>query len=468
MRSRAHWSRAVLDRIGVAALVVAGGLLVAGGGGGSTAAPAGPPGRLVQASGKLGCVHVTGAGGCTRGRGVRSPSDIAVSPDGRYAYVAGFESNAIAVFARDRRSGALRQLAGPRGCVSHRGVGACEFGRALAAPIDVAVSPDGRNVYVASTGSDALAAFARNRRTGALRQLAGAKGCISQRSGGGCLDGRALNEPIVVEVSRNGKRLYVASRQFPSAVAVFVRGRGGALTQPAGQAGCISQGGTSGCAVGRGLREVWDIAESRDGKNVYALGSGSDSVAVLRRTAAGLSQDESPAGCLARTPAEGCTTARAVNDPTGVVVSSDAKTVYVASFESDAVAILRRNLATGTLTQPAGQAGCISQAGGGGCRAGRALDGAHNLAASPDGRNLYVVAEEINAMSIFARDRSTGRLTQLRGRWACFIRGGVLGCPPGRGLTGVTEVNVSPDGRNVYAASGDSDLGAIAAFRRLR
>jgi DNA-binding beta-propeller fold protein YncE len=171
------------------------------------------------------------------------------------------------------------------------GAGSCAFGRALAAPIGLAVSPDGRNVYAAATGSDALGVFARNRRTGALRQLAGARGCISDRAGGGCVNGRALNEPIEVDVSPDGKRVYVASRESPSAVAVFVRGRGGALTQPVGEGGCISQGGSSGCADGRGLRRVWDVAASPDGENVYALGSDSDSVAVLRPTPDGLSQE---------------------------------------------------------------------------------------------------------------------------------------------------------------------------------
>ena len=83
----------------------------------------------------------------------------------------------------------------------------------------VAISPDGANVYVTAAGSDALAVFARNRRTGALRQLPGARGCFSQFPGGGCLVGRALNEPTSVAVSPDGEHVYVAGRRFPSAVA---------------------------------------------------------------------------------------------------------------------------------------------------------------------------------------------------------------------------------------------------------
>jgi DNA-binding beta-propeller fold protein YncE len=424
-----------------------------------------PQGRLVQAPGSVGCVHKSGIAGCTRSRAVTEPEDVAIIQDGRHADVAIFRSNAVAAFARDRRTGALRQLAGKGGCVSQRGAGSCAFGRALARAISVAVSPDGRNVYVASTGSDALAVFARNSRTGALRQLPGSSGCISQLRGGGCVDGRALNEPIVVIVSPDGKRVYLAARQHPSAVAVFERGRAGALMQRAGAAGCISQGGRSGCVAGRGLTRVWDIAATRDGRHVYAAGTGG--VAVLSVTADGLSQAQGKAGCVARATAEGCARGRALNDPTGVSVSPDGGNVYVTSFVSDAVAAFRRTPESGALVQLAGNAGCISQAGGGGCAAGRVLDGAHAVAVSPDGLNLYVTSEEVNAISVFARNPSTGLLRQLPGRRACLIRGGVLGCAAGRGLTTAVTIAFSPDGRTMYVGSADRRLGAIGIFRRL-
>ncbi len=47
---------------------------------------------------------------------------------------------------------------------------------------------------------------------------------------------------------------------------------------------------------------------------------------------------------------------------------------------------------TGDLTQPAGTAGCISQTGAGPCADGHALDGAHGVAVSPDGKSVYVAS----------------------------------------------------------------------------
>src|SRR5439155_21370021 len=101
--------------------------------------------------------------------------------------------------------------------------GACRAGKALRGPISVAVSADGESVYVASV-SDAVAVVLRNATgVGGLSQLAGTAGCVSETgSAGACADGKALDEPRVVAVSPDGKNVYVTSRQS-SAVAVFAR-----------------------------------------------------------------------------------------------------------------------------------------------------------------------------------------------------------------------------------------------------
>jgi DNA-binding beta-propeller fold protein YncE len=57
--------------------------------------------------------------------------------------------------------------------------GSCERGRALRLPVGVAVSPDGENIYVASEESDAVAVLDREPGGGALTQRRGASGCIS-------------------------------------------------------------------------------------------------------------------------------------------------------------------------------------------------------------------------------------------------------------------------------------------------
>ena len=76
------------------------------------ALPAGPPGRLVQARGKAGCLQYAGSQQCARPRSLRQPEPAAVSRDGRFVYIPGTRDSAITIFARNRATGGLRQLRG--------------------------------------------------------------------------------------------------------------------------------------------------------------------------------------------------------------------------------------------------------------------------------------------------------------------------------------------------------------------
>ena len=164
--------------------------------------------------------------------------------------------------------------------------------------------------------------------------------------------------------------------------------------------------------------------------------------------------------------AEGCAAGHALKGPVDLAVSPDGRSVYAAAASSDTIASLRSDRSSGALTQARGRSGCIRQSGSRRCTAGRTLDEVWSVAASPDGLNLYSVSSKVNAMGALIRTRASGRLAQLPGRYACFIRGGGFGCPEGRGLTVAVAVTVSPDGRNVYAASEDGYLGGLAIFRR--
>src|SRR5438093_1213452 len=126
-------------------------------------------GALLQLSGTDGCVSEDGTRGtCMDGHALFGASVVAVSPDGRYVYVASFESSAVTTFVRNTTTGVLGQLNGVAGCVSASGDGVtCGRGRGLNEAVAVAVSPDGQHLYVASRGN-AVAVFARNALTGEL------------------------------------------------------------------------------------------------------------------------------------------------------------------------------------------------------------------------------------------------------------------------------------------------------------
>jgi DNA-binding beta-propeller fold protein YncE len=134
-------------------------------------------------------------------------------------------------------------------------------------------------VYVASADSDAVARFDRNTTTGALAEPAGTAGCISEDGSGPCADGHGLLAPQSVAVSADGKSVYVASSgtdMTNTAVARFNRNTTtGAISQPAGSPGCISQTGAESCAHGHGLFMGTGVTVSADGKSVYMTSLGS-------------------------------------------------------------------------------------------------------------------------------------------------------------------------------------------------
>lgn len=441
--------------------------------------PARPPvtaiGTLTQLRGADGCLvdrSVRRARGCTRVRALRGPAPflgsgaVAISPDGRHVYVASSRSDAIAIFVREARSGALRQRAGKRGCIAAGGAGGCARARALDLPNSVAVSADGRNVYATSLRSDAVAVFRRNRKTGALTQLRGAAGCVSGRAtSAGCAAGRALDGPDVVVVSPDGANVYAGS--FPGdAVATFARDAStGALTQPADASGCLVATPADGCATALALDAPEGMAVSGDGANVYVAAAAGNALLVLARdpSTGALTQASDGSGCIVNAPLAGCTTGLWLAGANAVAVSPDDGDVYVTSLLSDSVTAFTR-AAGGQLTQQSGTAACAIYVLAVGCSLGRALDAPEGLAVSPDGASVYVTAFASGALGVFDRD-DAGALMQKPRRPGCLVVRGAPDCLRGRALLGASSVAVSPDGRHVYAGAFRSN--AVTVFERV-
>ena len=441
----------------------------------ASAAPRKPqPGTLTQLAGKRGCLvdRASKAGSCGRARALNGPGPfmgsraIAVSPDGKHVYVASSQSDAIAIFTRNRQTGALAQAKGTGGCVAAKVAFGCAPALGLDEPNSVAISPDGRSLYATSRLGNSITAFVRNPKTGALRQLPPPlAGCISGLPIPGCAAGLALVTPDVVVVSPDGNNVYVGSF-FGNAVAAFARNPStGALTQLAGTAACIAEA-TAGCTTGVALKAVEGLAISGDGTTVYAATALSNAVVTLARnpTTGALAQASDGLGCIVDSALAGCTLGRELSGANAVAVSPAGNGVYVTSLFSNSVTSFTRDGSTGALTQREGTGGCLIFLRSAGCSFGRALIAPEGLALSPDGKNAYVAAFKSGAIAVLNRGKA-GSVAQKPGTAGC-VAAGSPDCTRARALKGVSSIALSPDGRYLYSTAFESD--AVDVFRRNR
>ena len=122
-----------------------------------------------------GCFQDNDNGGdsCTAIDGLSGSHGVAVSPDGKSVYVSALDDHAITRFDRNTSTGALT----PAGCVDDNDSGpdACTQSMdGLGTVAHVAVSPDGRTVYGSAASDMAMAFLARDPSTGAITP----QGCI--------------------------------------------------------------------------------------------------------------------------------------------------------------------------------------------------------------------------------------------------------------------------------------------------
>ena len=342
---------------------------------------------------------------------------LAVSPDGANVYGAGESEGALAVFRREAGTGALTQLE-----VQRDGIGGVT---GISRVSDVAVSPDGANVYTASTADDTVAVFQRNTATGKLLWLEAQKEGVSGVTG--------LDFARAVVVSPDGTNVYAAGQRAGSVVAFKRNGLTGTLT--------YAQTVTDGVDGVDGLAGVDALAISPDGKHLYAAGMADNAVAVFRRGGEGKLTFAETLRDEKDDPRFG------IVGTSGLAVSPDGRQVYVTGQGDDALAVFTRNASTGHLKLVNIYAQGVDEVEG--------LYGAMAVKVSPDGKRVYTTGMNDGAVSAFDRDAATGALT--------FVESHKNMTGPHTCLAFARAIVVSPDSRQVYVAGASSS--AINIFR---
>ena len=376
-------------------------------------------------------------------QGLAGAYAVAVSPDGKSVYATGLNDDAIVRFDRASASGTLTA----QGCVADTGdpAGCGVVAAGLADPTAIAVSPDGKSVYVASAGSsDAVARFDRDTATGALT----AKGCISdtETAAAGCATTQGLANADGVAVSPDSKSVYVVS-DGDGAIVRFDRDLvldPGALTP----ADCLSDIGSGACPTHQqGLGGATAVTVTSDGKSVYVVSNGDSAIARFDRDAGGALAAQ---GCIADlNDVAGCggPTQQGLGQAQAVAATADGRSVYVASRADDAVARFDRD-AAGALTPQ----GCIADVGTSICAATQqGLNGAFGVAATGDNTSVYATGQDDHAIVRFDRDSATGALT---GQGCIAGTGDSAGCgATAQSLVVARGVAASADNVSIYLAA---------------
>jgi 6-phosphogluconolactonase (cycloisomerase 2 family) len=315
---------------------------------------------------ELGCVADAASAkplGCSGANGMVNTAYLALSPDGRNLYATARLSNSVLAFRRDDVSGRLTQLKGPAGCFDEAGpthIHACAGIPGLATASGITVTQNGRLVYVAAPDSGAITAFARNTSTGALRRVA----CVSSDPSLAtrCAADAHLDSPISLAVSRDGRTLYVGSRDG-SRLLAFRATADGHLTELS----CIQDQSNAppatGCSAGTAVATARGLALSPDGRNLYLAARTPNAVTAfaLNQTTGAIGTE---LGCVSGNfdtgHTAGCAIGNSLFNPQFLTVTADGRAVYVGVPGDNAVIILLRNPATGAISQSLSIDGCFS------------------------------------------------------------------------------------------------------------
>lgn len=308
------------------------------------------------------------------------PVDVVLSQDDAHVYVAAKAADAIVAFERDPGDGSLTFIGNQvHGSASVTG---------LQAPSRVVLSPDGRHLY--ASASNSVAVFSREPATGALTFLEAEQNNIDDPddSGGTVI---ALDRGLGLAVAPSGDQLLVASR-LGDALLVFNRDEDPS-SSTFGELSFVEalQDNIAGI---EGLDGATDVQISESGDQVYVTAEASNTLTHFTRdTDGGLLQH--------RIWTSGESTLPGMAGSQHLLLAPDNVELFVTGFVDSSLTAFRRTLASED--PPAAGDLRVTETFFDDQDPTHYLNGATDMAVSPNNLHLYVVANRDNAIVVFTR-----------------------------------------------------------------
>ena len=309
--------------------------------------------------------------------GLGGASALALSPDNSLLFITAATDNALSVWRVGAASGTLEQTD-----LHKDGEGNLD---GLDTPSDLAISPDGRLVFVVSKGDDALSVWQVD--TEASNPTITQSALYKDGSGG--LDG--LDGASGIAISPDGSLLFVAAQADDALSVWFVNAADGTVEQTDLHKHAASNT--------EGLDGASDLALSPDGRLLFAVSQTRDALSVWQVDASALTptithsalylDDDGAAGLPAGADAE----FDGLDGISDITLSSDGSLLFAAARIDDALSVWEVNAEAGTLTQSALHQDGINGIDG--------LNGAFAVALSPDDSLLFVTGNGDDTLSVW-------------------------------------------------------------------
>ncbi len=354
-----------------------------------------------------------------------NPQEIAISPDGKFVYVISQNStDGITVFSRDAGTGKLTYSSEvPKGTTNVL----------IDAPRGIAISKDGGFAYVSGGSDNALNVFSRNTSTGVLSII---ETHLDNSETGGTIN--TLTRPAGIAISPDNKHLIVlSSSSSESGISIFTRNTSDGTLAFLQEFRDDGIGGTI-----TNLTAAQWASFSPDGKFVYVSAPGADALNIFSRETDPASADFGKLSFVSDI------TGATVDFVEDVRVSDDNAYIYIAAKIANQIVWASRNTSTGEL----GTLNTITNAEPG----ITSLKSVEDVVLSTDNTRLFSAASSADLLTVFNRDAGSGDLSFVQE----LIDDGstVAVSTTDFGLNNNEDVAVSPDGKHLYALGQFEDV----------